>query len=130
MGWIREHAPAATTEHLTKAAIAVSIVIVALAGATLYLTIQNSAQLDATRRFERAQSLSDEVSACRASYSELLVQGPTAAALKAAADKGLDSPEFFAEARKADPERFVRLAELSASDPDRFVRICRRELGS
>lgn len=125
--WVREHAPAATTEHLTKAAIAVSLLIVGLAGATLWLTIQNGAQLDATRRFEQAQASSDEITACRASFSALLVTGPTAASLKALSEYGADSPQYRDAVAAADPERYIALAELSGSDPDQFLQVCRNE---
>lgn len=125
--WVREHAPAATTEHLTKAAIAVSLLIVGLAGATLWLTIQNGAQLDATRRFEEAQAASDEIGACRASLSAILITGPTAQALKALNDYGADSPQYREAVAAADPVRYIQLAELSGSDPDAFLLVCRRE---
>lgn len=125
--WVRDHAPAATTEHLTKAAIAVSLLIVGLAAATLWLTIQNGAQLDATRRFEQAQSSSDEITACRASFSALLVTGPTAAALKALSDHGAESAEYRAAVASADPARYIALAELSGTDPDEFLRVCHAE---
>lgn len=130
IGWIRNHAPAATISHLTKAAIAVSLLIVGLAGATLWLTIQNGAQLDATRRFEEAQAVSDEITACRASFSALLVSGPTAAALKALSDYGAESGQYRDAADSADPERYIALAELSGADPAAFLRECHAEFGS
>lgn len=127
INWVREHAPAATTEHLTKAAIAVSLLLVGLTGATLWLTIQNAAQLDATRRFEEAQASSDEIGACRASFSAILITGPTAAALKALNDYGTDSAQYRDAVAQADPARYIALAELSGSDPGEFLKVCHRE---
>ena len=127
IGWIREHAPAASTTQLTRAAIAVSVLIVGLAAATLFLTIQNRASLDATRRFEQAQSLSDDVSACRAALTIELLTGPTARALKVASEHGLDSPEYQAAVRPLDPDRAERLAALSRTNPQLFLKVCRTE---
>lgn len=74
----------------------------------------------------RAQRRSDELRSCSTSFAAELVTGPTAAALKALADHGADSPQFRDAVNRADPVRYIALARLSRTDPAAFLRACRR----
>jgi hypothetical protein len=109
-----------SADQLLRATVVVSVVLVVLVGATLVVTIQSRANLDATIR-------SDEVSACRAAFNAELITGPTAAALKAIADHGIDSREYQAAADSVDVDRYLALTELSRTAPARFVATCKRE---
>lgn len=120
--WIRSHAVTPTTDQLIRATVAVSILLLLLAAATLWLTAQG-------RIGDQRANRSDEIRSCSSSFSAELVTGPTAAALKALADHGEASPQFRAAVDRADPERFIVLAQMSRTDPDRFLRICRAETG-
>lgn len=115
--WVREHAPAPSTDRLIVAAIVVSVLIVGLSSATLVLAWQE-------RNTNRTQVRTDEIAACRAAYSAELITGPITGALKALAEHGDKSPEFRAAVQQADEERFVDLAELSRTDPDAFLALC------
>lgn len=115
--WIRSHAATPSNDQLIRATIAVSVLLVLLAGATLYLTAQGRIEDERANR-------SDEIRSCSSSFSAELVTGPTAAALKALADHGADSPEFRQAVDGADPARFIVLAKMSRTDPDQFLRIC------
>lgn len=118
--WIRGHAPAMSADQLLRATVVVSVVLVVLVGATLVVTIQQRANLDATLR-------SDEVAACRAAFNAELITGPTAAALKAIADHGIESRQYRAAADSVDVDRYLQLTELSRVRPAAFVAACRRE---
>lgn len=120
--WIKRNAPALSTDNLIRLTALVSVLLVGLAGATVYLTAQG-------RWGDQRAARSDELRACSASWSAELVTGPTAAALKALAEHGADSPEFLAEVDRADPDRFIELARLARTDPDEFVRLCRKRPG-
>lgn len=116
--WIRRHAPTLSTDALVRVTALVSVLLVCLAAATVYLTAQGR------WRDERA-ARSDELRACSASFSAELVTGPTARALKAAATYGFDSDEFRTAVAEADPGRFVALSRLARTDPGKFLSICR-----
>ena len=120
--WIRTHAVTPTTDQLIRATVFVSLLLLLLAAATLYLTAQG-------RLGDERANRSDEIRSCSSSFNAELVTGPTAAALKALADHGADSPEFRAAVDDADPQRFIRLAKLTRSDPDEFLRICHATTG-
>jgi hypothetical protein len=118
--WIRTHAPALSTDALVRVTAFVSVLLVGLAGLTVYLTAQG-------RWGDQRAARSDELRACSASFSAELVTGPTAKALKALADHGANSPEFRAAVAQADPNRFIELSELARTDPDQFIAICRTD---
>lgn len=125
--WIRAHAPVASTRALFLGAVLASALIVSLAAANLVVTLRNQAGIDATRRFESTQLESDEVAACRAAFSAELITGPTAAALKAIAEHGIDTPQYRAAADQVDVDRYQELVTMSRIDADRFLEVCRRE---
>jgi len=116
--WIRTHAVTPTTDQLIRATVLVSLLLLVLAGITLFLTAQG-------RWGDERANRSDEIRSCSSSFSAELVTGPTALALKALADHGADSVEFRDAVDGADPERFIVLAKLSRTDPDEFLQICR-----
>ena len=115
--WVREHAPAPSTDRLIVAAIAVSVLIVGLSSAALVLAWQE-------RTSSSRQVRTDEIAACRAAYSAELITGPITGALKALAEHGDESTEFRAAVQQADEQRFVELAELSRTDPEAFLDLC------
>ena len=77
--WIRSHALSPSTDHLVWATVAVSVLLLLLACATLYLTAQG-------RLGDARANRSDEIRSCSSSFSAELVTGPTALALKALAE--------------------------------------------
>ena len=119
-GWVSEHAPTPSTDHLIIGAICTSFLVVGLAFATLVITWQGQAA-------DRRQANADQIAACRSAYSAELVTGPIGVALKALADHGEQSPEFRAAVDTADPDRFIALAELSRTDPAGFLVLCHTE---
>ncbi|RTL08435.1 MAG: hypothetical protein EKK62_07705 [Acidimicrobiia bacterium] len=116
-GWVRQHAPAPSTDHLIIGAIITSVLLVSLSFASLIITWQGKTASD-------RQADADEIAACRSAYSAELVTGPSGEALKALADHGEGSPEFRAAVDTADPNRFIALAELSRTDPAGFLELC------
>lgn len=120
--WVRKHAATPSNDQLIRATVVVSVLLVVLSGATLYLTAQG-------RIGDERANRSDEIRSCSSSFSAELVTGPTAAALKALAEHGTESTEFQSAVDQANPNRFIVLAKMSRSDPDEFLRICRTETG-
>lgn len=116
-GWVKDHAPSPSTNHLIVMALVVSSLILSIAGATLLFTIQG-------RTAQDAQAQGAQVAACRSSLSARLVTGPTALALKSLALEGSDSDAFTRAAESADPGLFVELSILSDSDPETFLDQC------
>lgn len=80
--WIRRNAPTMSTDNLVRLTALVSVLLVALAAVTVYLTAQG-------RWGDQRAARSDELRACSASFSAELVTGPTARSLKALADHGV-----------------------------------------
>lgn len=116
--WIKRHAPIVSTDALVRGTALVSVLLVGLAGMTLYLTAQG-------RWGDARAARSDELRACSASFSAELVIGPTAAALKALADFGAESAEFREAVRSADPGRYIELSRLARTNPTEFIALCR-----
>lgn len=116
--WIKRHAPTVSTDALVRGTALVSVLLVGLAGVTLYLTAQG-------RWGDQRAARSDELRACSASFSAELVTGPTARALKALANHGADSQEFRDAVTAADPDRFIELSQMARTDPSAFIAECR-----
>jgi hypothetical protein len=118
--WLRYRSHSA--DPLVRATALVVVMLVGLSAITLWLTAQG-------RLGDQRAARSDELRACSASFSAELVTGPTAAALKALADHGADSPAFRRAVADADPPRFIRLSRLARTNPDAFLRACHRASG-
>lgn len=115
--WVREHAPAPSTNRLVVGAIVVSVLVLSISAATLAVTVSGRAD-------DRAREENARITACRSSLSVRLVTGPTAKALKALALEGADSASFLEAATASDPDEFDRLTLLSDTDPAEFLAQC------
>lgn len=98
------------------AAIAVIVVSISAAIASLFVQYVNARALDAKNR-------TDEIAGCRATYRVDYLDAPTGFALLALARD--DRPGYRRAVEKLRPDAYSEVVRRSVTDPDRFLRECR-----